>query len=43
MSYYMSSWITSEYVDHEVFEVIKYIAEALQKTGTRRYKALIKP
>jgi hypothetical protein len=24
MSYYMSSWITSEYMDHEVFKVLKH-------------------
>jgi hypothetical protein len=24
MSYYMSSWITSEYMDHEVFDVLKH-------------------
>jgi hypothetical protein len=24
MSYYMSSWITSKYMDHEVFEVLKH-------------------
>jgi hypothetical protein len=24
MSYYMSSWIASEYMDHEVFEVLKH-------------------
>jgi hypothetical protein len=24
MSYYMSSWITSEYIDHELFEVLKH-------------------
>jgi hypothetical protein len=38
MSYYMSSWITSGYVDHELFEVVKHIAEALQKIGTWCYK-----
>jgi hypothetical protein len=36
----MSSWITSEYKDHGVFEVEKHIAEALQKTGTQCYKGL---
>jgi hypothetical protein len=38
MSYYMHSSITSEYIDNEVFEVSKHIAEAIQKTSTRRYK-----
>jgi hypothetical protein len=38
MSYYMNSCITSEYTDHEVFEVVKHIAKALWKTGTRCYK-----
>jgi hypothetical protein len=42
-SYYMSSWITSEYADHEALEVVKHIAEVLQKTSTRCYKARIKP
>jgi hypothetical protein len=37
MSYYMSSWITSEYADHEMFEVVKHIAEALQMTSTWCY------
>jgi hypothetical protein len=38
MSYYMNSYITSEYIDHEVLAVVKYIAEALQKYCIRRYK-----
>jgi hypothetical protein len=31
-SYYMNSYITLEHTDHEVLVVVKYIAEALQKT-----------
>jgi hypothetical protein len=38
MSYYMNSYITSEYIDPEVLEVVKYTAEALQKNCTRCYK-----
>jgi hypothetical protein len=34
----MSSGITSEYIDNEVFKVLKHIAEAIQKTSTTRYK-----
>jgi hypothetical protein len=43
ISYYINSYITSEYTDHEVLEVVKYIAEALQKTSLDATKARIKP
>jgi hypothetical protein len=43
MSYYINSYITSEYTDREVLEVVKYIAEALQKTSLDATKARIKP
>jgi hypothetical protein len=35
MSYYMNSYITSEYTDHELTVVVKYIEEALQKWETK--------
>jgi hypothetical protein len=38
MGYYINSYITSEYTDHEVLEVVKYIVEALQNNCTQRYK-----
>jgi hypothetical protein len=43
MSYYMNSYITSEYTDHEVLKVVKYIAEALQNTALDATRARIKP
>jgi hypothetical protein len=41
MSYYMNSCITLEYTDHEVLEVVKYTAEALQKTTLDATRACI--
>jgi hypothetical protein len=43
MNYYMNSCITSEYTDHEVLEVVNYIAEALQNTALDATRARIKP
>jgi hypothetical protein len=43
MSYYMNSCIISEYTDHEVLKVVKYIAEALQNTALDATRARIKP
>jgi hypothetical protein len=43
MSYYMNSYITLEYTDHEVLEVVKYIAEALQNTVLDATRAHIEP
>jgi hypothetical protein len=43
MSYYMNSCITAEYTNHEVFEVVKYIAEALQKIALDATRAHIMP
>jgi hypothetical protein len=43
MSYYMNFYITSEYTNHELFEVVKHIAEALQKTALNATRARIKP
>jgi hypothetical protein len=43
MIYYMKSCITSEYTDHEVLEVVKYIVEALQKTALDATRARIMP
>jgi hypothetical protein len=40
-SYYMNSCITLEYTDHEVLEVVKYTAEALQKTTLDATRACI--
>jgi hypothetical protein len=39
----MNSCITLEYTDHEVIEVVNYIAEALQKTALDTTRARIKP
>jgi hypothetical protein len=43
MSYYLNSYITSEYTDHELFEVVKHIMEALQKITLDATTARIKP
>jgi hypothetical protein len=43
MIYYMNSCITAEYTNHEVLEVIKYIAEALKKTALNATRACIMP
>jgi hypothetical protein len=43
MRYYMNSYITLEYTDHEVLEVMKYIAKVLQKTSLNATRARIKP
>jgi hypothetical protein len=43
MSYYMNSYITSEYTDHEVVEVVKYKAEALQNTALDATRTRIEP
>jgi hypothetical protein len=43
MSYYMNSYSTSEYTDHEVLKVVKYIAEALQNTTLDATRACIEP
>jgi hypothetical protein len=39
----MDSYITSEYTDHEVLVVVKYIAEALQNTALDATRACIEP
>jgi hypothetical protein len=39
----MNSCITPEYADHEVLKVVKYIAEALQKTALDATRACIMP
>jgi hypothetical protein len=41
MSYYMNSCITPGCTDHEVLEVVKFIAEALQKTTLDATRARI--
>jgi hypothetical protein len=43
MSYYMDSYITSEYTDHEVLTVVKYIEEALQNIVLDTTGARIEP
>jgi hypothetical protein len=43
MSYYMNSYITAEYTDHEVLKVVKYVAEVLQKTTLDATRACIMP
>jgi hypothetical protein len=43
MSYYMNYCITSEYTYHEVVEVVKYIAEALQNTALDATRTRIEP
>jgi hypothetical protein len=39
----MNSCITPEYADHEVLKVVKYTAEALQKTALGATRARIMP
>jgi hypothetical protein len=43
MSYYMDSYITSEYTDHEALAVVKYIAKALQNTALDATRAHVEP
>jgi hypothetical protein len=44
MSYYMNFCIISEYTDHDVLKVVKYIAEVLQKeTALDATRVRIKP
>jgi hypothetical protein len=39
----MNSCITLEYIDHELLEVVNYIAEVIQKTTLDATRARIKP
>jgi hypothetical protein len=39
----MNSCMTSEYTDHEVLKIVKYIAKALQNTALDATRAHIEP